>query len=98
MSDRWGDRTGTSSGELRERRRGGEETRGWPSAPFPNPADARGRELVPLDFEGGSGGVHYGYAAPRTRRLRWTTGRRRGRAFARCTFGMARAPPRALDT
>src|SRR5204863_9562064 len=37
-------------------------------------------------------------AAPRTRRFRCATGPRRGRAFARLTFGIARDPPRVLDT
>src|SRR6266849_2756223 len=39
----------------------------------------------------------HGYAAPRTRRLRVRATVRR-RSFARARLGVARAPPRALDT
>src|SRR2546426_10757334 len=46
---------------------------------------------------GGVGRDAHGYAAPRMRRLRMRATLRR-RSFARARLGMARAPPRALDT
>src|SRR5207248_6703857 len=60
------------------------------------PLDSETRAILVPTSHTRESGNRFNYT--RTRRLRWTAGRRRGRAFARWTFGIARDPPRVPET